>query len=282
MKTFILVQLLVLSIWLFGAPAFADKDGLHPERVTFKADDGQMLVGDLWKPAGSGPFPTLVWNHGSFVLGTPAGNEKKMMRKHTPLAEFYTSHGYIIFFPSRHGHVGSPDYTGAMLAEYEDLKGQHNTIALHEFWNRDVQAAIRYIRTRPDVDPKRLVVTGYSYGGIQTLLTAEHGSGMRAAVCFAPGAESWNNGKVQRRLLQAARQAPIPIFLLQAHNDYSLGPSEVLGPVITQKGPPNRAKVYPAFGTTTGDGHAGFSMNGEEIWGPDVLAFLNSVLGKTK
>ena len=140
-----------------------------------------------------------------------------------------------------------------------------------------MQAAIRYIRSRPDVDARRLVVTGYSYGGIQTLLTAERGMGLRGAVCFAPGAESWNNGKLRTRLQRAVRDARIPIFLLQAQNDYSTGPSQVLGPQLREKGSPNQAKLYPAFGTNPGEGHRGFSMDGEEIWGPDVLDFLARV-----
>src|SRR5258708_929737 len=98
---------LALAGSILSAPAFADSTDLRPERVTFPGDDGQMLVGDVWKPNGNGPFPTLIWNHGSFVTGTPMGSEPKMMKKHEPLAKLYTSHGYIIFFPSRHGHVGS-------------------------------------------------------------------------------------------------------------------------------------------------------------------------------
>ncbi len=280
MKILALVSVLLLVMVLLGSPALAEVTGLHPEIVRFQGDDGQMLAGDFWKPEGKGPFPTLIWNHGSFVPGTPGGNEQKMLGKHEPLAKLYTKHGYAIFFPSRHGHIESPDYTGDMLEHYQELKSRHDTIALHEFWNLDVQAAIRYIRSRPDVDAKRLVVTGFSYGGIQTLLTAEHGSGMQAAICFSPGAMSWNNGKVRKRLLQAVRGATIPIFLLQAENDYTVGPSELFGPELSEKGPPNFSKIYPPYGTSHGEAHGGFAMNGEDIWGADVLNFLNRVLAK--
>lgn len=269
---------LTLLLGLAAPPAAAQERRLHPERVTFPGDDGQMLVGDLWKPEGKGPFPALVWNHGSFVPGTPMGSERKMMKKHAPLARFYTSHGYLIFFPSRHGHVESPFYAGEMEARERELKANRDIVGQHEFWNLDVQAAIRYLKTRPEVDAGRMVVTGYSYGGIQTLLTAERGSGMRAAVCFAPGAQSWGDRRVRERLLKAVKRAPIPIFLLQASNDYSIGPSEVLGPVLRRKGPRNRAQLYPAFGSTPGDGHGGFAMNGEEVWGADVLDFLDREL----
>ena len=68
------------------------------------------------------------------------------------------------------------------------------------------------------------------------------------------------------------------MFLIQAKNDYSIGPSEVLGPIVKEKGGLNRAKLYPAFGTTPQDGHAGFACweEGIAIWGPDVLEFLRA------
>ena len=41
-----------------------------------------------------------------------------------------------------------------------------------------------------------------------------------------------------------------------------------------------RAKIYPAFGDPNNpmDGHGGFAVRGSEVWGTDVLAFLNEVL----
>ena len=122
-----------------------------------------------------------------------------------------------------------------------------------------------------------LAVVGCSYGGIQTLLTAEKGLGVRGFVSFAPAAMSWANLRLRERLLQSVKHAKAPLFLLQAENDYSTGPSETLGPVLRAKGGLNRSKVYPAFGTTPAEGHGGFACwdEGIAIWGPDVLAFLS-------
>jgi hypothetical protein len=62
-------------------------------------------------------------------------------------------------------------------------------------------------------------------------------------------------------------------------DDYSLGPSEVLGPAIRAKGGFNDAKVYPAFGDTPQQGHGGFAVGGGvPIWSPDVFAFLDRIL----
>jgi hypothetical protein len=66
-----------------------------------------------------------------------------------------------------------------------------------------------------------------SFGGIQTLLTAEKGLGIRAFVAFAPAAQSWNP-VLAERLKQGVRQAQAPILIIQAQNDYSVEPCEVL------------------------------------------------------
>ena len=79
------------------------------------------------------------------------------------------------------------------------------------------------------------------------------------------------------RLKQGVRQAQAPIFIVQAQNDYSLAPSEVLGVELKKKGYPNAAKIYPSFGTSAQDGHWGFGArrDGIAVWAPDVNAFLD-------
>jgi hypothetical protein len=64
------------------------------------------------------------------------------------------------------------------------------------------------------------------------------------------------------------------IFLLQAENDYSLGPSHVLSKKAERTRKDFRSKIYPAFGKTHHDGHWGFCSAGMDVWGSDVLAFL--------
>ena len=51
-----------------------------------------------------------------------------------------------------------------------------------------------------------------------------------------------------------------PVLLLQAQNDYSIGPSEILAPILKAKGPPSHSTVYSAFGTTNQHGHGAFAV----------------------
>jgi dienelactone hydrolase len=155
---------------------------------------------------------------------------------------------------------------------------QTETILLHEDYNADVTIAVRYLLARGDVDPNRVVMTGVSFGGIQSLLSAEKGLGLRGFIVFAPGAQMWFNPMLRERLARATRNARAPIFLAQAENDFSTGPIQSLGPIVEAKGRPSRVILYPAFGRTQQEGHAGFAVHGGiAVWRNDVSKFLSAV-----
>jgi carboxymethylenebutenolidase len=246
-----------------------------PELVSFPSGN-LVLRGFLYKPDGVGPFPAIVWNHGS----------EKLPGQQSELAKFYTKLGFVFFLPHRHGHGRSPgDYIQDRIEKYRAIEKdrtlfQKYVVKLHDEYNQDVVAAVAWLKGQSFVDQQQLVMSGYSYGGIQTLLTAEKGLGIRAFVPFAPAAMSWANTELRKRLLEAVLDAKAPLFLIQAQNDYNLGPSEVLGPMIKRKGVPNQARIYPPYGTTPQEGHWGFATKegGIAIWGPDVLAFFQAVI----
>jgi dienelactone hydrolase len=143
-----------------------------------------------------------------------------------------------------------------------------------------VVAAVAWLKQQPYVDPQRIVMSGASFGGIQTILTDENGLGIRAFVPFAPAAMSWRNTELQDRLLEAEKKATVPIFLIQAEGDYSTGPYEKLGRYLQQKGGLNGAKLYPRFGTTSQEAHGAFSTRAEgiKLWGPEVLRFFDKAM----
>ena len=146
-------------------------------------------------------------------------------------------------------------------------------VDLHDRFNRDVVAAVAWLKTQPFVDRDRIIMSGCSYGGIQTLLSAEKGLGVRGFVPFAPAAMSWANPALRQRLETAAKNAKAPILLIQAENDFSTGPSETLGPLLDKLGAPSGHKLFAPFGSTHEEGHAAFACwsLGTTIWGDDVL-----------
>jgi len=88
---------------------------------------------------------------------------------------------------------------------------------------------------------------------------------------------SWErNTALQDRLIRAIDLAKVPVFLIQAENDYSVGPSHALTKEADKKKKDFQSKIYPAFGKSHQDGHWGFCSTATEVWGADVLAFLEA------
>lgn len=238
-----------------------------PEEVVFPSA-GKQLHGFLWMPEGHGPFRAILWNHGS----------EKLPGSQPALAAFYTSHSYVFFVPHRRGQGRSPgDYIMDMLAQAPPGQRARRMIELQQSELEDVLAALDYLKSRPFVDPARIAVSGCSFGGIQTLLVGERDLGIKALVPFAPGAMSWEqNVPLQDRLIRAVDQAKAPVFLLQAENDFDLAPSRVLAKEAGKKHKDFQSKIYPAFGHSHHDGHWAFCSSATDVWGNDVLAFLES------
>jgi carboxymethylenebutenolidase len=238
-----------------------------PEEVVFSSA-GRQLHGFLWKPEGSGPFRAILWNHGS----------EKLPGSQPALANFYTAHSYVFFVPHRRGQGRSPgDYIQDQVAQASPGQRARRMVELQQIELDHVIAGLNYLKSRPFVDPTRIAISGCSYGGIQTLLAGEREDGIKALVPFAPGAMSWDqNQPLQQRLIRAVDLAEVPVFLIQAENDYSLSPSRMLSKEAEKKHKNFQSKIYPAFGSSHQDGHRGFCSSATDVWGSDVLAFLEA------
>jgi dienelactone hydrolase len=260
---------------LLSEQAASDETGmaraLEPTLVEFPGPEGRNLHGYLYKPAGEGPFPAMIWNHGS----------EQYPGQQSQLAEFYVNNGFVFFLPHRSGQGKSSDAGEYIRDTIKRCTGGDCIVAQHENANLNVVKAVEWLKRQSFVKADEIVMSGLSFGGIQTLLAAEKGLGIRAFASFAPAAMSWVGVPLLHdRLLKAERSAKAPIFLIQARGDYNLGPSEVLGEYLKRKGGLNRAKLYPQFGPTPMDNHGGFAtkVEGIRIWGDDVLAFLREAL----
>ncbi|HEY8237946.1 MAG TPA: dienelactone hydrolase family protein [Candidatus Limnocylindrales bacterium] len=256
------------------ASTAAPAPAINGERVSFK--NGELTLGGLlWKPEGNGPFRTVVWNHGSEQLpGSPQGN---------PLVgTALVAQGYVVFVPFRRGQGTSQGtwidtaLKAVPVAERPALLAKlHTTEQLS-----DQLAGLAYIKSQAYVDPTKIAVAGWSFGGIQTVLGAGDASaGYVAAVAFTPASQSWDgNPDLQAALLTAAKAATVPFLFIQAENDYSLVPTqELTDAIVADEGTASRS-IYPAFGSTAQDGHE-FAVRGTDQWIPEVVTFLNAAFG---
>jgi hypothetical protein len=73
---------------------------------------------------------------------------------------------------------------------------------------------------------------------------------------------------------EAALAARVPVFFVQAENDFNTEPSLVLGQLMLDAGKPHQVEIFPPHGTTRMEGHAHFCNFGMGEWGDLVLDFL--------
>jgi dienelactone hydrolase len=240
------------------------------------------LHGALYRPEGKGPFPAVVYNHGS------AGG---MLSKDAfdALGPVFTKRGWVFFGPYRRGQglsASAGPYIGdeiaAAVKKGGEAAGAETMIRLLTTDHlNDQLAALEWLRKQSFVAPKRIAVAGTSFGGIEVVLGAERAD-YCAAIDSAGGAQSWAEApQLQALMTNAARNARAPIFFFQAQNDFDLSPSRVLSAAMKEAGKKYELKIFPAFGDSQMDGHT-FGYFGGAIWGEDVFWFLDEHCGEAK
>lgn len=266
-------SLVVLQL-LFSAVALSAADD-----VAFP--NGEItLHGALYKPEGTGPFPAVVYNHGSApgMLSQQAFDT---------LGPVFASNGWVFFGPYRRGQglsASAGPYIGDQIAAAEKnggiSAGATAMVRLLETDHlSDQLAALAWLRKQGFVQANRIAVAGNSFGGIETVLGAERAD-YCAAIDSAGGAQSWKQApELQSLMTRAVRNANAPIFFFQAANDYDLSPSNTLSAAMKAANKTYQVKIYAPYGDSPQDGHT-FGYFGAAVWAEDVFKFLNQYCAK--
>ncbi len=257
----------------FHVPPSVTRDTDLPprEEVHFKSGPYQ-LVGFVYRPNLAGPLPTIVYNHGSELNPT--------LESLGRVARWWQARGFVVFVPFRRGSNGPEGssegpFWQSIVDARPEAERDRATVEQLDAQNDDVLAAIALLSGEYYVDRRFIAVSGCSFGGIETVLTAQRSSALYAALDFAGAAWSWSRSAPMReRLTAAVRESRVPIMFLQAENDYDTTPSKMLSAAMRAVDKPARVKLYPPYGATTEDGHGGFCNRAMAYWGDDALAFL--------
>jgi dipeptidyl aminopeptidase/acylaminoacyl peptidase len=156
----------------------------------------------LWKPAGPGPFPAVLFCHGSG--GADAGHTAGLpiTEAGEKLATLFLKHGYAFMYLFRRGQGLSADqgrFMQNILQHQETAKGkearQHLQFVLASTDHLDdVMAGLSFLKASPAIDAKRVAIAGHSFGGQLTLLAAERDDTLRAAAIPGSGHPNCANG----------------------------------------------------------------------------------------
>ncbi len=124
------------------------------EYIWYPSTDGTPIPAIVYRPRDRQPgerYPAIVHIHGG-----PTG---QFFRGFDVFAQFLADRGYVVIEPNPRGSTGyGVDFRDACLKDWagKDLE--------------DIEGAVRYLRSQPDVDPERIGVFGGSYGGYMTYM----------------------------------------------------------------------------------------------------------------
>jgi dienelactone hydrolase len=163
--------LFCLALGVFCLEAFAQSEFIPTPFV----EDGKPVRLELLvrKPQGSGPFPTVIFNHGS----TGRGDKPTWFRNswsNRAASEYFTNRGWMVLYPQRRGR-GASD--GLYDEGFEVDRSRYTCqaeLSLRGFDRaiEDLDAVMAHVRSRADVVQDRILIAGQSRGGILSVAYA--------------------------------------------------------------------------------------------------------------
>jgi dipeptidyl aminopeptidase/acylaminoacyl peptidase len=148
----------------------ADLTLARSETIRWKGPGGRTLDGVITYPinyTAGHAYPLVLYIHG--------GPNSSSRERFSLMPQVLASHDWIVFEPN---YRGSDNRGNAFFAAIYKDAGQGP--------GEDVMSGVAYLKGRGLVDPARMAVTGWSYGGFMTTWLAGHYPVWKAAVAGAP------------------------------------------------------------------------------------------------
>lgn len=153
-----------------------------PVEVDVPLGAGITLNGQLWSPpksrpaAGRGSSPGQLHPAIIYVYGGPHGHmvQRRITRNHL-WCRAMADAGF---------HVLMVDGRGGMYRDRVFAKAPHLRFGVYDV--EDVRAAVSFLKTTPGVDPRRIGLWGWSYGGYLAVAALFRDTGLAAAAAVAP------------------------------------------------------------------------------------------------
>ena len=156
------------------------------EEITFPNEKAKIsLAGTFTLPRGQGPFPAAI------LLGGSGPNDRdESLAGHRPflvLADHLTRKGIAVLrFDKRGNGKSTGDYAHATMEDF----------------TADAEAALAYLKTRKEIDPKKIGLIGHSEGGMIAPLIAAHSGNVAWIVLLAgPGLNGEDTLLLQSELI---------------------------------------------------------------------------------
>lgn len=180
------------------------------------------------KPEGPGPFPLLIFNHGSTGRGDVPAAARSVHLPH-PIAQHFLENGWMIVSPHRRGRGWSEGlYDEGFLKDRSRYSGEpRTTLAGFDRAIADIDAAVSVLLARPDVNPHQVIMGGQSRGGALSLAyAARHPGRVRGVLNFVGGwLSTWHQtfSEVHKTIATDAAGSDTPTLWLYGGKDQLYG-----------------------------------------------------------
>jgi hypothetical protein len=199
-------------------------DDYSVAKVYFESLPGFFVTGNLYTPAGRGPFPAVLLPHGHWTYGRLENTEISSI---PGSAISLARQGFVAFTYDMVGYDDSRQVTHAFGGRRESLWGL--SLAGLQLWNGI--RSLDFLQSLPEVDPERIGCAGASGGGTQTFLLAAVDERVKVAVpvnmislhmqggclCENPPGLRLDTNNVEL----AATIAPRPLLMISATGDWT-------------------------------------------------------------
>lgn len=275
-------------------PASATRAEIKPEIVSIVLPRAGTFGGDVpmhtevYKPAGNGPFPVLIFEHGR------AGDPQTRAKLTAPIPQghvrFWLAKGFAIVAPIRVGYglTGGPDRenSGSAFNQHGQCSRRPDFETLGKVTAETNLAVLKWAQAQPWADKNRVVLEGRSVGGFTTVSTAAaNPPGVVGYINFSGGAggspdrspqHSCDPEQMKTVYGEFGKTTKIPGLWLYANNDQYWGPD-----APKQWFDAFAASGSPAQFVHTEDlpGHDGHMLltYGGKMWSVPVNAFLKQI-----
>lgn len=246
------------------------------------------MVTKVFRPAGAGPFPVVVFSHGR--ASDVVDRAKLTQGVSEAQLRWWLARGAAVVSPIRSGYgaTGGTDVENSYirLDERGECRSRRDYARVAEAQARTVEATLAWIATQPWADPQRVPLVGQSAGGLTTVAAAATApAGVVGYINFAGGSggnptrspgRSCDPEQLTRLYERFGKTTTMPNLWVYAQNDQYGGPDAPAAwhAAFARGGSPTTFFHAPPL--ADGDGH-GLSRHAAALWAPTVEAFLQRV-----
>ena len=271
------------DVWIYDVPSksltqitksdranILQESFIAPTLIKYKTFDGKEISAWYYKPkdtvltivpinseaksikVGDKNLPVIVSVHGG-----PEGQERPGFN---PLYQYYLSRGYAVLATNVRGSTGY----GKTFTHLDDVEKREDSV-------KDLAAAVEWLKLAGGADPKRIAVTGGSYGGYMTMAAITLYPDLFAAAVNTVGIVNWETflkntsgyrrrqreveyGRLDRDLEFLRRISPVakvdkiktPLFVIHGKNDPRVPYTEAeqIVKILKDKGATVEYKLY--------------------------------------